>query len=83
MYSMKAAASSVFCIMMFPFNGKVVTLDQLSYYNPNASTNPKNVFPTVNETNNTSYVEINPGVYKDSDLLWAYLGPPLVITPPT
>ena len=34
MYAMKAVASSMFHTMMFPFNGKLVTLDQLSYYNP-------------------------------------------------
>ena len=80
---MNVATSSILCIMMFPFNGKVVILDQLSYYNPHASTNLENSFPTVSETRTTPYVEIIPGVYKESDLLGAYLGPLPIITPTT
>ena len=82
MYNMKAIASLVFHIRMFPFNGKVVSLDQLSYYNPNASANPENVFPMVNEINKKPYVEIIPGVYKDFDLQRAYSGPPPIIPHP-
>ena len=83
MYAMKVVTSLVFCIMMFPFNGKVVILDQLSYYNPHASTNLENSFPMVSETSITPYVEIVPGVYKEYDLLGAYLGPPPIIPPTT
>jgi hypothetical protein len=35
MYAMKAVASSVFRTMMFPHNGKIVTIDQLTHYEPN------------------------------------------------
>ena len=61
---MKAITSLVFHIMMFPFNGNVVTLDQISYYNPNASYNPDNVFATVMDAKNTPYLEIRPGAYR-------------------
>jgi hypothetical protein len=37
MYAMKAVASSVFRTMMFPHNGKIVTIDQLTHYEPNHS----------------------------------------------
>ena len=60
MYSMKAFTSLVFHMMMFPFIGKAVIVDQLNYYNPNASVNPKNVFPTIRETNTPPYEEISP-----------------------
>ena len=83
MYVMKAVVSLVLCIMMFTYNGKVITLDQLRYYNPNALANPENVLPTISETNNTPYVEIIPGVYKDSNLLGSYSGPPPIIPPLT
>ena len=43
MYAMKAVTSLVLHIMMFPFNGKVVTFDHLRKYNPQASTNSDNV----------------------------------------
>ena len=32
MYAMKGVSSSVFHIMMFSFNGNVVTLDECNYY---------------------------------------------------
>ena len=62
-YTMKADVSSVFCIMIFLFNGKVVTLDQLNYYDPHASTNPENILPKVGEANPTPYVNISLDVY--------------------
>ena len=37
----------------------------------------------VSNPNNTPYFEIIQGIYKDSILLGEYLGPPLVMLPPT
>ena len=34
MYSMQAVASSIFRVVCFPFNGKIVTIDQMSFKNP-------------------------------------------------
>jgi len=34
MYAMKVVASSVFRLLMFPLDGKVVTIDQLTFYKP-------------------------------------------------
>ena len=34
MYSMQAVASSLFQVVYFPFNGKIVTIDQISFKNP-------------------------------------------------
>ena len=34
MYSMQAVASSLFRVVCFPFNGKIVTIDQMSFKNP-------------------------------------------------
>ena len=34
MYAMRAVASTVFCLMMFPHDGKIVTVDQLTYHDP-------------------------------------------------
>jgi hypothetical protein len=47
MYAMKAVASSVFRTMMFPHNGKIVTIDQLTHYEPNHSSNIGNIIPLV------------------------------------
>jgi hypothetical protein len=50
MYSMKVVASFVFRTMMFPHNGKIVTIDQVSHYEPNPSANLDNIFPLITET---------------------------------
>ena len=34
MYSMRAVASIVFCLMMSPREGKIMTVDQLTYHEP-------------------------------------------------
>jgi hypothetical protein len=65
MYAMKAVASSVFRTIMFPHNGKIVTVDQVSYYEPNPSANVDNILPLIH-TNQDVYplVEMGPGFSK-------------------
>jgi hypothetical protein len=38
MYAMKVVASYVLRMMMFPHNGKIVTINQITHYEPNHST---------------------------------------------
>ena len=47
MYSMRVVASSVFHLMMFPHEGKIVTVDELTYHDPQGLTTPANVIPTI------------------------------------
>jgi hypothetical protein len=79
---MKAVASSVFRTIMFPQNGKIVTLDQLSYYEPNPSANVDNILPLIH-TNQEVYplVEMGPGIFKDPSLLGTYHGAPPLLPP--
>ena len=37
MYSMQAVASSLFRVVCFPFNGKIIMIDQMSFCNLNAN----------------------------------------------
>ena len=37
MYSMQAVASSLFRVVCFPFNGKIVMIDQMSFRNPSVN----------------------------------------------
>jgi hypothetical protein len=82
MYAMKAVASSVFRTIMFPHNGKIVNLDQLSYYEPNPSANVDNILPLIH-TNQDVYplVEMGPGIFKDPSLLGTYHGAPPTPSP--
>jgi hypothetical protein len=82
MYAMKAVASSVFHTMMFPHNGKIITIDQVSHYEPNPSSNIDNILPFVH-TNPDAYplIEMGPRIFKDPSLLGTYHGAPLLIHP--
>jgi hypothetical protein len=82
MYAMKALASSVFRTIMFPHNGKIVTIDQVSHYDPNPSANLDNFLPLIH-TNNDTYplIEMGPGIFKDPSLLGTYHGAPPLLPP--
>jgi hypothetical protein len=82
MYDMKAIASSVFRMMMSPHNGKIITIDQLTHYEPNHSANIDNILPLV-RTSSDDFLVINmgPGIFKDPSLLGEYHGAPPLIHP--
>jgi hypothetical protein len=82
MYAMKAVASSVFRTMMFPHNGKIVTIDQVSHYEPNPSANIDYILP-LGYTSQDAYplVEMGPGIFKDPSLLGTYYGAPPLLHP--
>ena len=82
MYAMKAVASSVFRTIMFPHNEKIITVDQVSYYEPNPSANVDNILPLIH-TNQDVYplVEMGPGIFKDPSLLGTYHGVPPLLPP--
>jgi hypothetical protein len=79
---MKAVASFVFRTMMFPHNGKIVTIDQVSHYEPNPSANLDNILPLIH-TNQDTYplIEMGPGIFKDPSLLGTYHGAPPLLHP--
>jgi hypothetical protein len=70
MYAMKALASSVFQMMMFPHNGKIITIDQLTHYKPNHSTNIDNILPLVcTSLDSSSVIAMGHIIFKDPSLL--------------
>jgi hypothetical protein len=68
--------------MMFPHNGKIITIDQVSHYEPNPSSNIDNTIPFVH-TNLDSYplIEMGLRIFKDPSLLGTYHIVPLLIHP--
>jgi hypothetical protein len=82
MYAMKEVASFVFRTMMFPHNGKIITINQVSHYEPNPSANIDNILPFVH-TNPDTYplIEMGPDIFKDPSLLGTYHGAPPLIHP--
>lgn len=61
MCAMKVVASLIFRTTMFPHDGKVVTIDQLTYYDPKYKFHIENVLPGSQSITSFSYVcpEIN------------------------
>jgi hypothetical protein len=84
MYAMKVVASYMFRTMMFPHNRKIITIDQVSHYEPNHSSNIDNILPLV-LTNSDAYplIEMGPGIFKDPSFLGTYHGSPPLIHPLT
>jgi len=61
---------------MFPLDGKVVTIYQLTFYEPRASEALENVLPHVSESVVATPCKIGcPSIFKDSSLLGIYEGP--------
>jgi hypothetical protein len=59
---------------MFPHNGKIVTIDQVSHYEPNPSANLDNILPLIH-TNHDTYPLVVPS------LLGTYHGAPPLLPP--
>ena len=71
MYAMQAVASSLFRIIRFPHQGKIVTVDQLAFF---ASSSEGNI-PFVEHTSK-SYENLGAGLFKDPSLMGVFLLPP-------
>jgi hypothetical protein len=67
---------------MFPHNGKIVTIDQVSHYEPNPSANIDNILPLIH-TSHDAYplIEMGPKIFKDPSLLGTYHGAPPLLHP--
>jgi hypothetical protein len=67
---------------MFPHNGKIVTIDQVSHYEPNPFANIDNILPLIH-TSHDAYplIEMGPKIFKDPSLLGTYHGAPSLLHP--
>jgi hypothetical protein len=82
MYAMKAVASSIFRTIMFPHNGKIVTIDQVTHYEPNPSASLDNILPLIHTDQDVRpFIEMGPGMFKDPSLLGTYHGAPPLLPP--
>jgi len=76
---MKAFVSSLFCVLHFPHQGEIVTIDHLDYYTPDLRTN-SNTNVSFVEDSPRGYASVGVGILKDSSLLGAFPLSPLDIT---
>jgi hypothetical protein len=76
--SMRAVVSTLFWIVHFPHQGKVVTVDQLAFFN--SDTRTSNI-PFIAKTP-LGYKNVGMGLLKDSTLMGTFPIPPPEIPPP-
>jgi hypothetical protein len=76
--SMRVVVSTLFCVVHFPHQGKVVTVDQLAFFNYDSCT--RNV-PFISKTP-PSYENVRVGLLKHSTLMGTFPIPPPDIPPP-
>ena len=62
MYNMQVIASSLFCIVCFPFNGKIVTIDQTTSKNPSITASSGASIPIV-ENSQPATGSVGVGMY--------------------
>jgi hypothetical protein len=68
--------------MMFPHNGKIVTIDQVSHYETNPSANIDNILPLIHTSHDAySLIDMGPGIFKDPSLLGMHHGAPPLLHP--
>lgn len=77
MYVMKAVTSSIFSVLTFPLDGKVFTIDQLTFYEPRSSKGLENILPHIVEKPiRIPLANSCLDIFKDSPLLGIYRGTP-------
>lgn len=73
---MCVVASSLFLVLCFPHQGKIFTVNQLSFF---ASSSSDGNVPFVEHTS-IPYESVGPGVFKDPTLMAAFSLPPPNVT---
>ena len=71
---MTAVASTVFRVICFPHNGKIVTVDQLAFHHPELTSTTSTIPLVGNSLDNLESVGV--GLFKDSSLLGLFPFPP-------
>jgi hypothetical protein len=70
-YAMKATVSTLFCVISFPHDGRIVTIDQLSFIGPEWVTSLSGSYmQTISPSPHVNYVALSPmtSTYDDLDL---------------
>jgi hypothetical protein len=68
-YAMKDIASTLFCVISFPHDGRIVTIDQLSFIGPNWVTSLSGSYmQTVSPPPHVNYVAMSPMTSTSNDL---------------
>ena len=77
-YAMTAIVSSVLRLILFPLDGKIVTVDQLSFCTPDYTTLPSSSVLLIGGFPD-SYVSVGTSLLKASSLMGCFPLPPLEV----
>ena len=78
MYSMQAVASSLFRVVCFPFNGKIIMIGQTSFYNLSVNAPSGNSIPII-DLSQPKNGSVGVGMYPSLMGTFSYLAPILMI----
>ena len=78
MYSMQSVASSLFYVVCFPHNGKIVTIDQTTFKNPSVTTSSGASIPIVDHSQSATG-SVGVGMYPSLMGTFSFLAPILMI----
>jgi hypothetical protein len=68
-YAMKAIVSTLFCVISFPHDGRIVTIDQLSFIDPDWVTSLSDSYmQTISPLPHVNYVALSPMTSTSDDL---------------
>jgi hypothetical protein len=77
--SMRIVVSTLFCVVRFPHQGKVVTIDQLAFFNSDTRTSNVSFIAKTPP----GYENVGVGLLKDSSLMGTFPIPPLDVPRPS
>ena len=63
-YAMKELAPSLFQVIHFPHQGKIITIDQINYYTPDLCTDHNKNVPLVSDSSTVTEC-VGEGIFKD------------------
>ena len=70
-YAMKAVASTVFRLLSFPHQGKIITVNQLDFCTPNLRPQANSSVPLISDSISTTQ-SIGTGLFKDPYLMGVF-----------
>ena len=84
MYAMRVVASTIFHLMMFPHDRKIMTVDQLTYHDPQGLMTLSNMIPktdsTIDVTSTSPLLFVGPRLFVDTSMMASF---PFMSLPPT
>ena len=77
MYTIRAINLTIFCLMMFPHEGKIMTIYYITYHDHISPIVPEHVFPSLNSSLSISSVtKVDLRIYTDPLMISSFSGLP-------